>query len=170
MQLMKSWKWSDLRFLVMLLACLFSMSISAEQWIYRGLFDRERVIRIETNPDNMAIDGSMRVAQFCSQDSEYICIRTDGFAFYFPKKISSSMKSWSAGGFAYNVSSMRSASYLGVKYDVFVIMQEVQKGSLFYLYSEKGGLLALGGKGVDTSMVYLLESKCGYGASADCNE
>ncbi len=157
-----------MRFFMTLLACLISLSVSAEQWIYKDIIDQERVIRIETNPDNMAVDGKMSSATFCAADAEYICIRADDFSFHFPKYISSSTRSWSVDGCSYSVSSHHHASYFGVKYEVYVVTKDIGNGTIYYLYSKEGGLLGIGGKGADTSTMYLVDSKCGYGASLTC--
>lgn len=157
-----------MRILIALLAYLVSFNVSAAQWVYKDVLDQERVIRIETNPDNMAVDGKMSAAKYCSADSEYICIRADDFSFHFPKEINSTMRSWSVDGCSYSVSSHHSASYFGVEHEVYVITQDIPNGTIYYLYSKEGGLLAIGGKGSDASTMYLLDSKCGYGAPADC--
>lgn len=157
------------RLLIVLLLCIFPFAVSAEQWIYKDLIDPAKVIRIETNPDNMAVDGKMVAAKFCLLDSEYICIRAGDFTFYFPKEIKPSMTSWKVDGRSYKVSSSHSASFFGVEYEVYVVTQEVPKGLIYYIYSKMAGLLAIGGKGSGTSTMYLLDSRCGYGAAADCN-
>jgi hypothetical protein len=143
----------------------------AEQWLYINPLQPRQLFSIETKPDSFGIDDVRFDAEFCTVTSEFICIKSSHFQFYVPKDLSDSRRSWTVNGLTYVVKSLSVISLFGME-DVVYFIDRSDKGEgvLRFLYSKHRGLIGMGGLTDNSSAIFLLDVRCGFGAAPDCSK
>lgn len=57
---------------------------------------------------------------------------------------------------------------LGKRYSAFIVKSQVSGDNYWYLYSPIDGLLAFGLANESKTSTFVLEGRCGFGATKDC--
>lgn len=159
------------KIIYIVLGILFSMSfmpgyLTAEQWLYTNPLDTKDMARIEKNPDSFSLGDVAFEAHFCGSQKDLICIKSRGFQFAVPRDINNSPSSWSFNKQKYIIKGKNTLTIFGDKYDVFLIDEVLNENKLRFLYSSTNGLIGFGG--ISNKKIYLINSKCGFGASKRC--
>ncbi len=104
--------------------------------------------------------------EFCPAKSGYVCFSGGGLKFAAPKQIGQK-SGWTFDGESYTVKQQVHFPILGIPVKAMFIEQNIKDGVLTYIFSEERGLLGfrLDGK---SHRFFLLENKCGFGASPNC--
>lgn len=141
-----------------------SVAHAESEWFYSDL-SRPKAPQITLTPTH--IGGHFKVAATtCPSDDLYICILGDGFQFAVPKDVENS-KTWVKNGVQYKVMSEADIQILGRPIRAYWIGQNAQKNSLRFLYSKVRGLISFT-SAKQNGPLFLVESKCGFGASEEC--
>jgi hypothetical protein len=108
----------------------------------------------------------------CGSDDDYICVLSDGFYFHKPSEGIESKRKWKADGIRYTSDSEETISLWGKSHLIWRINGVGKQMHIIYLYSKDAGLVGFsfvdkksGAKGT-----YLLDEKCGFGASNACEK
>ncbi len=142
----------------------------ADQWLYINPLKPDEHLSIETNPDAIGMYGIQEQAKYCKQDNEFICINSVEFQFYVPRNSLWLGKTWSIGDVKYQVTSKKKVMLFGIKDVIYYIDQYGRDHILKFLYSTSRGLVGIGGVSEKSSAIFLVDVKCGYGASSKCSE
>ena len=146
---------------------------AAEEWVYANPIEPTRYYTIETNPDSFGVRDVRDEAKFCAAESADICIKSRDFELHIPKRLSSPTDTWTRSGVTYTATVMKHPwRFLGVEDKTVYEIEKPNpsgKGTLRFLYSSSRGLIGMGGFTDTTSGVFLLQSKCGFGAPSSCS-
>lgn len=104
----------------------------------------------------------------CPENLEFKCV-IGGPAFVVPRVFEPARKEWEFDKYKFINKGAKNIKLLGKKYKVYRIEHFENEGWLWYLYSTKNGVLALGSRDKDNIQnVYFLEGSCGLGANTKC--
>ena len=160
-----------------LLLVFFPTGAKAQMWIYKSIYQPDKMFFIEKNAegfrsrDSFGTGDVFEEALFCSEKQAFHCIDTRGVHFSVPKGKLSLHQSWTRNDILYQITAMTSDSILGVKGDIFIITTDMgieTPEDVSFWYSPHHGLVAIGGKSTDTAGFYALEGQCGFAADPLC--
>lgn len=154
----------------LVLICLFAIcgatQAATKEWFYTDV-SQPKAPQIVLAPTYFG--GHLHVAAtVCADESNFICYESKGFQFAFPRS-GEIPKTWNFKGIRYQLTGQATFMLLGTSVDAVWIEQKSKASAMRFLFSKKQGLLgfqSLNPKG----RLYLLESSCGLGASADCKK
>ena len=157
-----------LSLLALFIFACYIPNAQAEQWVYRNPLDRVTIIRIQTNPNRFGIQDVLVKAKFCAKKSKYTCINSKVFKFAIPKFISKSRKSWTKNRITYDLVEIREINFFGIRDSVYIIDDRIKAEEIRFIYSRNRGLIGFGGYSKKYKNIFLIDSKCGFGAPMRC--
>jgi hypothetical protein len=156
--------------LVIFLSCFLliscSQGVATHITYYDFLSDKTLLFDIE----NKKFSNGHRIENLfiCPKEYDLICI-IGGPAFVVPRNFDPNLKEWEFEKRNFKNLGDEKLKLLGKEYLVYRIEYADSGGWLWYLYSKNFGVLALGSReGEEIQNVYLLQSRCGLGASDSC--
>lgn len=159
---------------IFLLATLFfsfqEANASDGKYTFRDPIFPEKRISIDVREETFLVADTALKMSTCKESDNFLCLVTDAFTFYAPRKIAKAQREWSGKGHKYLVESIANYGILGWNGPLMRIRGEGKEGVTYFLFSKNAGLVAISIVGKDTSAhaTYLLDGKCGYGAMTDC--
>lgn len=155
-------------YLVVLVSC--AQSIKADEWQYVDPLHPSELYGISSEPSLFGIDDLYYEAEICTDEDKYICIKAKGFEFYVPRNLIGNKSSWVVNDIKYEANMHEYYSLLGTTGNVYFVDQLTKKHSIRFIYSKSRGLIAMGGSSSDKSRLFLLTTKCGFGANSTCRD
>ena len=144
----------------MLAVYIASQHVMAEDLFYSDLINPPQQLIIQD--DGIVFGGMKEPIRFCSEESEYICIRSDAINFSVPKNIERKT-SWEFDKAVYSIKRKERFSMLGRGVEVLFIEQIDQENKkIEFLFSEELGLIGFSPNG-KINRFFLLENGCGFG-------
>jgi len=153
--------------IICILCFLFGSKVLAGQWNYIDPLRPTESFTIYTDPDHFEINDVLLDAKVCKKTDKYICITSEGFEFYVPRKIEDLNGSWKVNNFTFESHLNKRIQLFGINDDIYIIEKTPPK-KLYFLYSKHRGLLGMGGYSKKSSRIFLLVEKCGFGAGDNC--
>jgi hypothetical protein len=167
------------RRLILLNIIMFLMSVAT--MVQANALNKFQYVYLETG-DPITIDqGSGAIffgdfgveATFCSKQSGFYCVQSEGFHFAVPKNIGSKRRSWKVKGHDYElISAPRKVTYFGANLTLYTISAKDRLSDGLhktkYYYAPTLGLLGFEFEGPSqTNAKIVLSSRIGFGASKD---
>jgi hypothetical protein len=145
---------------------------SGDVYTFRDSVFPEKRISIDISGKNFLVADSALKMSVCQDSDEFLCVVTDAFAFFVPKKIEQGQREWSVKAHKYVVESIERYGILGWNGSLMRIRGESTNGVTYFLYSKHAGLVGISivAKNSGSHTTYLLDGKCGYGAAPACNQ
>jgi hypothetical protein len=155
---------------VTLFLAAYSCCASAQQlWVYTNPASPVNYFIIQTSPGGVGLGDALDTAEFCKPGDQYACFASPALEFSVPHNLSKTTSSWEVRGKKYTIESIKVRRYLGIAENIYRITAKLNGTTMYYLYSRHRGLMGFGGIAADGKAgVFLLESKCGFAAAADC--
>lgn len=139
-----------------------------DRWVYVDPLDPRIVVTLERTPDSFGLGDVQFDADYCTDDSENICVKSRGFQFAVPKGFDGNTSGWNVRDAEYHVAEYTELRVFGLEEGVYLIDHAAPEGQLRFIFSPTRGLLGFGGLPENGGRLLLLESVCGFGSSNGC--
>jgi len=156
--------------IIIILCCFFVSACSKEEAEIINYYDLRTNKTLSFDLKNIEFSNGHTVLELfvCPDNSEIICV-VGGPTFAVPRKFDPKDTSWKFDKYIFNNRGLEAIKLMGKSYDVYRIELADSGGWLWYLYSMKHGLLAIGSREGNTiNTAYILQNLCGLGASTRC--
>ncbi|WOI45636.1 hypothetical protein [Acidovorax sp. BLS4] len=154
-----------LNFALCLFVLVFAIQKKAVGAEYIHVPGKRPVVGIFQKENGITIGDVGHEANFCKDDSPYICFRMKTMAFAVPKKLEK-FDEWTHEKEVYRI--VQSFEMRGV-YPVWVI-EKTTGLKMWFVWSSYRGLLMFGeGSNKNQEGVYMLDGFCGFAASEACD-
>lgn len=139
-----------------------------DRWVYVDPINPRIVVTLERTPDSFGVGDVRFDADYCTDDSENICVKSRGFQFAVPKGFDGGTSDWIVGDVEYHVAEYTELRVFGLEDDVYLIDHSAPEGQVRFIFSPSRGLLGFGGLPANGGRLLLLDSVCGFGSSSGC--
>lgn len=153
--------------IVGVVAFLSACSAAPETFVYREL--RSGIaITLDMSKGIVTNEHTERSISACDSASGFFCIM-DGFTFVVPRNFSPESKTWKYKDRVFKHVRTDRIKLFGEEISAHRIEYAEGDAILWYLFAEHRGLVSFGSAvNGSTTTAYVLETKCGFGASARC--
>lgn len=132
--------------------------------VYSSLGSSSSFIALDLSDDSVVLGDLAFPAEFCRDDQDYHCVRSDPLHFSVPRDLNGK-QSWTVDGHTFEIVRRGPISILGTTLDAtWISLEREDEGVRFlFIYSEQMGLIAFRTTTRDgESNTYLLSGEAGF--------
>jgi len=143
----------------------------SNRYVYRNPAIPENFVIVDEDARTVRVNDVADAAFVCPAKDEYQCFVSEAIEYYVPRRLGSA-KTWKGRHATYSIEQPNPKGLLGIEGNWLRISAKSQDSQLYFLTSEQRGLVAFGAisESDDHVGVFVLESRCGFGAPASCSE